>query len=164
MKNYPGHQQIEYLKTHDTPCPACAYNLRDCPTNQCPECGLDFSQIPVLHLTSIHADSKLERRLIRIACGCVLIVGTFACILAFAIPLMEVRLIAMMIFAGSLAIAIYAERTTTSRHIKASTGSFYDGTTRYGTYSLLLIAVLGFPTVVIVWNLLLGLADTVLFD
>ncbi|MFG0314040.1 MAG: hypothetical protein ACF8LL_07630 [Phycisphaerales bacterium] len=164
MSKNHAQQLTEYLRDNDAPCPRCAYNLRNSPSHRCPECGLDFSLIPVPHLTSIHADSKLERRLIRIAGGCVLIIGIPACMLTFVIPLIEIRLITVMIFAGSLAIVIYAERTTTKRHIVASKGSFYDGTTRYGTYSLLVIAILGFPTVVIVWNLLLGLAESVLFD
>lgn len=66
-------------------------------------------------------------------------------------------------FIGSLAFALHAERTTNRRHIKASKRSFYDGTTPYGTYSLLVIAILGFPALIIVWNLLLGLTDSFVF-
>lgn len=33
---------IEYLATHDAPCPGCGYNLRGLKANECPECARTF--------------------------------------------------------------------------------------------------------------------------
>jgi glucan phosphoethanolaminetransferase (alkaline phosphatase superfamily) len=34
---------INLLARHDAPCPRCAYNLRGCQSNTCPECGKPFT-------------------------------------------------------------------------------------------------------------------------
>lgn len=155
-------QIIEPALAHDTPCPRCAYNLRDCPRPRCPECGLEYSQIPVSYLATIHADAMLERRLIRIAMGCVLIVGLLPCLIAFATPILSAQVIVVFLYLSVIGLSVYAERTTTTRHIRASRKSLYDGTTCFGTMSLLAIAILGFPTFLIVGSTLLELADALL--
>jgi hypothetical protein len=153
---------IEYLGANDAPCPRCAYNLRGCHTDCCPECGLEFSQIPVSYLATIHADAMLERRLVRIAMGCVLIVGLLPCLIAFATPILSARVLVVFLYLSVIGLCVYAERTTTTRHIRASRKSLYDGTTCFGTMSLLAIAILGFPTFLIVGSILLELADALL--
>jgi hypothetical protein len=34
---------VDLLARHDAPCPHCAYNLRGCQWNTCPECGKPFT-------------------------------------------------------------------------------------------------------------------------
>jgi hypothetical protein len=154
MSKDHAQQRTEYLRDNDAPCPRCAYNLRNSPSHRCPECGLDFSQIPVTHLQSIYTDAKLERRLIRIALVCILIVGPVACVLAYAASIRPFTLMTIAGFITAVACALYADRTTTLRHIRASSKSLYDGTTGYGTLALLIVAIMGFPTVLIVVKLL----------
>lgn len=158
MSKDHAQQQAEYLRDNDAPCPRCAYNLRNCLSHRCPECGLDFSQIPVTHLQSIYTDAKQERRLIRIALVCILIVGPVACVLAYAASFRPVTLMTIAGFITAVACALYADRTTTPRHIRASSKSLYDGTTGYGTLALLIVAIMGFPTLLIVVKLLHELA------
>ncbi len=34
---------VQFLATHDAPCPKCGYNLRSVQSPTCPECGLQLS-------------------------------------------------------------------------------------------------------------------------
>lgn len=40
----PASQIVSFLASHDVGCPSCGYNMRDCTTSTCPECGQELTQ------------------------------------------------------------------------------------------------------------------------
>lgn len=59
LKNRTPRSLSEFLRDHDVPCPACAYNLRGGTTTTCPECGED---IPYTNLEQFIAQHESFHR------------------------------------------------------------------------------------------------------
>ncbi len=135
----------------------CGYNLRNNPNGTCSECGLDFTSVPLARLDMIYADAKFERRFIRVAVLCVLIVMTPVAIGIVTLGSILMVVVGIAIFVGIVYACYRVDSETHRRHIKKSMTCFYDGTTVFGTYSVLVIAVLLIPAVILIAALLRGL-------
>lgn len=144
-QNAPRQELVDYLDAHDTRCPSCGYNLRQLRDAVCPECGLNLSAVPIAHLPTIFSDARFEKRTVRLAILCMLVVGSPILLAIVQSPLDTGTLLLLVLCIMILLVHLWIERTAHTRHIKASQSGFYDGTTNFGIYSLLLISILALP-------------------
>ena len=144
----------EYLATHDTWCPKCGYNLRQTQNSICSECGLELTQIPLKHLPTIYFDAQFEKHVIRLAMCCVLVVCSPVLLLILSTGKGEYAIIAVALYLMIVVACVSVERTTHTRHIRKAETIHYDGTTPFGTYSLLIIATLVIPAIVMIVHII----------
>ena len=142
-----------YLAEHDTRCPKCGYNLRQIEDSICSECGLMLAELPLHHLPNIFYDARFEQRVVRLEVCCILVVCSPALIFAVQASSVIGALVITGLYLTVAASCISIERNTHRRHIRKSKTTFYDGTTCFGTYALLIISILVLPTILLIINL-----------
>ncbi|MCA9276779.1 MAG: hypothetical protein KDA29_12185 [Phycisphaerales bacterium] len=139
-------QTGETTKLADPLCPRCGYCLIDTASPPCPECGYLYDRVDPARLPNMHSDVCAEHKLIRTMILCYLIFLALGAYTKLHLPidwadLASSGVVAVMLLLGM----ILFDRSTLSRHERKSRSPEYDGTTAAGTYSMLLIALLAIP-------------------
>ncbi|MHA7811926.1 MAG: transposase family protein [Phycisphaerales bacterium] len=131
-------------------CPRCGYCLTNSLSPPCSECGFQYDRVAPEHLPAMFHNVRVEHRLIRLimlAYILMLVLGAYATLRS---TIDWGDLFISSIFAATILLAIVLlDRASLSRHIKKSRSPLYDGTTNAGTYSMLALAIIAIPTLML---------------
>ena len=140
-----------YLRGRSTPCPGCGFDLRDCPSPVCPECG-DALELTLRHRRAPAAETAATVLLAAGAgaCGVILAVSLIQTVFGGG-PLVRPRLdfddahafIALFAFPVFLALLIFWLRSHTERQTRGERLTMVVGSSLGLALFVLLLALTG---------------------